>query len=311
MSHGILLVDKPEGWRSRQVVDAIGKRFRIRKIGHAGTLDPLATGLLVLLLGEGTKLSRYVMDGRKRYTATIRLGVETDTYDSEGEVLAEHDTSHLDPAGVERALAGFVGTQLQRPPGYAAIKVDGKPLYKYARAGETVEAEAREITIHELRVPRIELPFVEIEVACSKGTYMRSIAHDLGEQLGVGGHLTAIRRIESAPHHVSDASPLDELLDLEPENFAERVVGLADALPHLPRIEAGGELIQRVANGMPIPGELIYGRVPLELQRGDVVQIMTPTRLALLEVAQAPAELGPPPWSGTTPLRYQRVLHLA
>lgn len=307
---GLLLVDKSDGWRSRQVVDAVAKRFRIRKIGHAGTLDPIATGLLVLLLGEGTKLSNHVMEGRKRYSATIRLGIETDTWDREGEVTAEASIEGVNENAVRTALAAMTGTILQRPPGYSAIKVDGRPLYKAARKGEVVEVEPREVTIWELKVLRVALPEVEIDVSCSKGTYMRAIAHDLGAALGVGGHLTQIRRLASAPWRVEDATPIEVLMELDPEALAPLVVPIRDALPHLPTVDATGELERRLANGMPIDGPLLYGRLPETLQRGDTVVIRSAGRLALTEVVRAPLELGPAPWVGAQPLRYLRVLHL-
>lgn len=307
---GLLLVDKADGWRSRQVVDAVAKRFRIRKIGHAGTLDPIATGLLVLLLGEGTKLSKHVMEGRKRYAATIRLGVETDTWDREGKVTAEVPLGDLGAEAVEQVLATMVGTIMQRPPAYSAIKVDGRALYKAARRGEVADVEPREIRIFEMIVRRIELPEVEIEVACSKGTYMRSIAHDLGEALGVGGHLTAIRRLESAPWRVENATPIEALMELKPEALAPLVVPVRDALPHLPTVEASGELERRLLNGMPIEGPLLHGRLPESLRAGDTVVLRSPARLALTELQRAPADLGPAPWVGTTPLKYLRVLHL-
>lgn len=307
---GIVLVDKPRGWRSRQVVDAVGKAFRIRKIGHAGTLDPGATGLIVVLLGEGTKLSRFLMEGRKVYRAVIRLGIATDTYDADGKVTATHSLEGLTSTHVREALSEFRGTIMQRPPDYAAVKVRGQPLYKYTRRGEVVDVEAREVTIHSLTVNRIELPDVEIEMACSKGTYVRSVAHDLGQKLGVGGHLIDIRRIESAPFHVNQATPADELVDLSPEDCAKRVIPLDQALAHVPLIQATPQLAGRVANGQSIEGELLYGHMPEDLSAGDLVQIRTPERLAVLRLIQAPADLGPPPWRGTQPLRYERILHI-
>lgn len=308
--NGVLLVDKPEGWRSRQVVDAVGKAFRVRKIGHAGTLDPAASGLLVLLLGEGTKLSRFLMDGRKVYRARIRLGQETDTYDRDGEIVAEADASGLGADEIRDVLAAYRGTILQDPPMYAAIKVAGEPLYKYARRGEQVDVEPREVTIHSLKAVSVDPPDVEIEVTCSKGTYIRSIAHDVGRDLGVGGHLSSIRRIESVPYHVREARRLDDLLEMTEEEFADAVVPLVDAMPNVPLIEADEGLERAVANGNAMDGDLLYGRLPDNAEPGDLIQIRTPARLAVCEVARAPAELGPPPWRGREPLRYARILHL-
>jgi len=309
--NGVLLIDKPAGMRSRQVVDAVGKRFRVRKIGHAGTLDPIATGLLVLLLGEGTKLSAYLMEGRKRYRATLTLGVETDTYDSEGAEVARTDVAGLDPRDVYTVLNRFRGTLQQMPPEYAAIKVDGKPLYKYARQGESVTVAPREVTIYSLDVLDVALPHVEVDVACSKGTYMRSIAHDVGRALGVGGHLSAIRRIESVPFHVREALPLDEVEAMPPDALEAALIPPERALAHVPQVTGGPELDAHLENGRPIPGELLYGQLPTELQPGALVQVCGTRRLAVMELTTSPSALGPPPWTGTRPLKYKRILHLA
>lgn len=309
MISGIVLIDKPAGWRSRQVVDAVGKALGIRKVGHAGTLDPAATGLMAVLLNEGTKLSQYLMDGDKTYLATIRLGVETDSYDGDGAVVAEADTSTLTVEQVRQALQSFRGKMMQTPPAIAAVKIAGKPAYKYARAGEHVELKPRAVTIHSLEVLRVELPEVEIEVHCSKGTYIRSIAHDLGQALGVGGHLKQIRRTASAPFYVRDAVDLNVFLESTPEQQQKHMVALDKALPNMPRIDAGEDLVRAVANGLAIRGEQIYGRVPTSLQKGDMLQIVTPERIALCELVRPLGDLGPPPWTGQQPLRYQRILH--
>ncbi len=306
---GVLLIDKPAGWRSRQVVDAVGKLLGERKIGHAGTLDPAATGLLVLLIRDATKLSRFLMDGRKVYQATIRLGIETDTYDGDGKTVAECETGHLTSDQVKEALGQFRGTITQTPPEYSAIKIDGKPAYKYARAGQEVEVKPREITIYSLQITDINLPDVQIELTCSKGTYVRSLAHDLGAALGVGGHLAAIRRVESGAHHVAQAIDLEQWLDRPRTELEGMIIPVAEALADIPAIQANTALAARVQNGRPIEGEVLYGQLPENLRKGDLVQILTDQKLAVMTVVCPPSELGPPPWRGTQPLKYERVLN--
>ncbi|RMF19322.1 MAG: tRNA pseudouridine(55) synthase TruB [Candidatus Dadabacteria bacterium] len=308
-AHGILLIDKPEGLRSRRAVDKAGRALGVRKVGHAGTLDPAATGLLILLIGEGTKLSPFLMGGDKRYRATIRLGADTDTCDADGETIAEYDTSNLSAEQVRKALASFRGKIEQVPPQVAAVKVGGRAAWRYARAGESVDLAPRTVTIHELEVVRMELPDVEIELSCTKGTYVRAIARDLGQLLGVGGHLTAIRRIASDPWHIRDAVDFNEFLELPSDAQRRCVVPLERALPGIVSVRAGDDLARAVANGGRIMGEMLFGRIPNELRAGDLIQIVTPTRLAILRLIRDVQELGPAPWSGTEPVRYERVLH--
>lgn len=190
---GFLVVDKPQGITSHDVVAVVRRGTRIKRIGHAGTLDPMATGVLVLCIGASTRLSEYIMASTKQYAATIRLGVETDSYDADGAVIATCDTSGLTRADVETALAHFQGEIDQIPPMYSAIKQGGKKLYEMARDGKEVDRAARRVWLQTTLIDA-PLPDVRVQVVCSAGTYIRSIAHDLGAMLGVGGHLTALRR---------------------------------------------------------------------------------------------------------------------
>ena len=185
----------------------------IKKIGHAGTLDPMATGVLILCVGGATRLSEYVMHGTKRYTARVRLGAITDTYDAEGEIVEEHDASAITRADVERALDGFRGEIDQVPPMYSAIKQGGRKLYDLARAGQTVEREARQVRIDALTLTDWQPPEFTLDVVCSAGTYIRSLGYDIGAALGVGAHLTALRRTASGVFTLENAVPLDTLLD--------------------------------------------------------------------------------------------------
>lgn len=193
---GFLVIDKPRGMTSHDVVARVRRGTGIRRIGHAGTLDPMATGILVLCIGEATRLSEYVMNSHKVYEATILLGVETNTYDADGQVVATADTSHLTPEVVEAALAHFRGEVQQRPPMYSALRHEGQRLYDLARQGEEIERQPRTVQLETVLL-NMALPEVQLLIGCSPGTYIRSIAHDLGALLGVGGHLTSLCRMRS------------------------------------------------------------------------------------------------------------------
>ena len=210
---GILLVDKPYGCSSFDVIRRLKYHFGIRKIGHAGTLDPLATGLIIIVLGKATKLSQNLMCGIKEYTGIIELGVKTSTYDKEGEIIETHSTEGVDHATIEKSMRTFLGDQYQQPPMFSAKKRNGVPLYKLARKGHEVEREPNFITIFKFDVTAYEAPNVHFHVRCSKGTYIRSLAHDLGEKLGCGGHLAGLRRIKSGSFSIDNATSLDNLLE--------------------------------------------------------------------------------------------------
>ncbi|MBR8312059.1 tRNA pseudouridine(55) synthase TruB [Burkholderia dolosa] len=211
---GVLLLDKPVGLSSNDALIRAKRLLLAKKAGHTGTLDPLASGLLPLCFGEATKFSQDLLDADKTYEATMRLGVRTATGDAEGEVL---DTRRVecDRAAVEAALARFTGEIVQVPPMYSALKRDGKPLYEYARAGQTVEREGRTVTIHALDLLACTLPDVTFRVTCSKGTYVRTLAEDIGEALGCGAHLTMLRRTGVGALTLEHAVTLDALSDAD------------------------------------------------------------------------------------------------
>ena len=208
---GVVVVDKPAGWTSHDVVARMRRLAGTRKVGHAGTLDPMATGVLVLGLNRATRLLGHLMLTEKAYDATIRLGVATTTDDAEGEVLSTHAVDGVGEDVVRTELARFVGEIEQVPTAVSAIKVDGKRAYARVRDGEQVELKARPVSIHELVVHEVDLPDVRISVRCSSGTYIRAIARDLGAALGVGGHLTALRRTAVGPFDLSVARTLEQL----------------------------------------------------------------------------------------------------
>ena len=212
---GILLIDKPYGCSSFDVIRRLKYHFGIKKIGHAGTLDPLATGLIIVVLGKATKLSQNLMCGVKEYTGIVELGVKTSTYDKEGEVIETHSIEGIDKAMIEKSMQTFLGDQYQQPPMFSAKKRDGVPLYKLARKGHDVEREPNFITIFKFDAVAYEAPNVHFHVRCSKGTYIRSLAYDLGEKLGCGGHLAGLRRIKSGSFSLEDTVPLEDLLEAE------------------------------------------------------------------------------------------------
>ncbi|MBO7741708.1 MAG: tRNA pseudouridine(55) synthase TruB [Victivallales bacterium] len=206
---GILLVDKPADWSSFDVVNCVRRTFNLKKVGHCGTLDPFATGLLVLLLGKATRLQDSLMAESKVYTGTLMLGVETDSQDLTGTVTAQNPVPQLDAAALQAHADGFLGESLQIPPMHSAIKINGQPLYKLARKGREVERQGRPITITRFQLTAFNLPCVDFEIHCSKGTYIRTLGADLGTRIGCGAHLTALRREASGSHSVKDGYDIE------------------------------------------------------------------------------------------------------
>jgi tRNA pseudouridine55 synthase len=221
---GVLLVDKPAGPTSHDIVDRIRRHFRLDKVGHGGTLDPQATGLLIILLGRGTRLADGFIGSDKVYEGTLRLGVTTDSHDAEGKVLREADCASVTAAQVEAEMKKLTGDIMQTPPMVSAVKVAGVPLYRHARKGKTVERKARLIHIYEFRMVSFDLPCAAFLIRCTKGTYVRSLCAEVGDALGCGAHLKSLRRLQSGSYLVQDALTLDQVLALTPEQLAERVI---------------------------------------------------------------------------------------
>ncbi len=226
---GILLVDKPSGCTSHDIVDFVRRHFRIKKVGHCGTLDPQATGLIILTIERGTKIQDLLMSEDKVYEGTLRLGVVTDTQDSEGKVLAEFTVPPLSAEQVASAFARYTGDFYQTPPMVSAIKKDGVPLYKLAREGKIVEREPRLVRVNNYKITRCTPPEVDFIVECSKGFYVRTYCHDIGQDLGCGGHLSRLRRTRSGNFDVKNAYTLDELRNLPTlADLAPKIIPLAD-----------------------------------------------------------------------------------
>jgi tRNA pseudouridine55 synthase len=227
---GVLLVDKPPKLTSHDVVDRIRRHFGFRKVGHCGTLDPAATGLLVIVLERATKLQANLMSQDKAYEGVMQLGVTTDSQDADGEVLAEKPVPTLTEADIEAVFAKFRGDIQQIPPMVSAIKHEGTPLYKLARKGKTVEREPRLVHIYDLRQLTLELPRIHFRVACTKGTYVRTLCHDIGEMIGCGAHLAALRRTRSGKFDVANAKTLAELLQLRRETLQPLIIPILKLL---------------------------------------------------------------------------------
>ncbi len=244
--HLVLNLDKPRGITSQDAVTKAKRLFGARKAGHAGTLDPLATGVLLVCLNEATKIAGYLSDLEKEYTATLKLGERTDTFDSEGRVIEKgvNDPSLITEADIERTLEGFRGSIKQVPPMFSAIKKDGRPLYELARKGIEVKREPRTVLIHSLDIEGFEPPFLKLRTACSKGTYIRSLADDIGRALGTGAHIVELRRTRVGGFGVGDSAVLSEA-----QTSPKAVKTIDEALSHLDEIVLSKEDFQRASHG--------------------------------------------------------------
>lgn len=250
MLDGFLVIDKPSGMTSHDVVSILRRTFHQKKIGHTGTLDPFATGVLPIALGEGTKAIPFLDESFKEYRAVMRLGVMTDTQDLTGEAVSEREWSHVTPEMVSAIVPSFTGSILQVPPMFSALKRNGVPLYKLARKGETVAREPRRIEIQSLLIDRIDLPYVAFTVRCTRGTYVRTLACDMGEALGTGAHLTELRRIASGPFTLASAKTLEEVASAADPVAATSLVNPREALSHLPELCIGDSAYNRLRNGI-------------------------------------------------------------
>jgi tRNA pseudouridine55 synthase len=250
--HGILLIDKCEGITSNDALRIIKKLIRPAKVGHSGTLDPAASGLMVVLIGAGTRALEYLDENRKTYELAVRLGEETDTGDREGAVVRTGDPSGLDLPSIQEVVSGFKGVMDQVPPHYSAIKKNGVPLYKLARKGVFPELAPRKIEIFSLVIKDWKPPLLGLELVCSKGTYARSLARDIGRDLNVGGRLESLRRIASGPFQVQDALGLDAIAEGGKELISQRLISIARALSHIPDLQVAIAEVRRLMRGTEV-----------------------------------------------------------
>jgi tRNA pseudouridine55 synthase len=250
--NGVLVVDKPESMTSFSVVSRVRRLLGLRKAGHTGTLDPIATGVLPICLESATRLAGLLLEGDKTYEATLKLGAATDTQDRTGKIVAEAEVPPHAAEEVGPVLARFIGEIEQAPPMFSAVKVAGKRLYQLARQGKEIHREARRVVVHGIDLLAMELPRVRLRICCSKGTYIRTLAHEIGETLGCHAHLEALRRTASGGFSLDEAIRLDELAQLSPEQVRARVLTPRQALGFLPEVIAGPELAGRIAHGQPL-----------------------------------------------------------
>jgi tRNA pseudouridine55 synthase len=300
---GVLVVDKPAGPTSFDVVKRVRRALGAEKAGHAGTLDPAATGVLAVCVGEAVKLQQWLADGDKAYEATVALGVATTTEDAEGEVIARGDASGLGAGDVQAALARFAGEIEQVPPMYSAVRVGGRRLHEVARAGGEVERAPRRVTIHAIELLGLEPPSPDgvvrarIAVRCGKGTYVRTLAADLGRALGVPAHLAALRRTEASGFTLHQALPLAEVEALgraAPGDLRARLVPVADALGHLPAVAVAADEARALAQGKVLPREAPGPLVRAIGPGGRLVALCGPSEAGLrpVRVFVTPADVG-------------------
>lgn len=295
--NGVLLVDKPKGITSHDVVDAVRVISKEKKVGHCGTLDPAATGLLVLVVGKATRLSQYLSVDPKEYAGEITLGIETDTYDAEGKILYENECLSSDEE-IEAAFKKFEGTFLQTPPPYSAKKVRGEPLYKLARKGIQIEVEPKEVRVDELEILRIQRKngkaIVSFRIVCHRGTYIRSIAHDAGELLGCGGCLTSLKRTKSGIFMLDDAYTLEQLEEIARDGKLEKaIIPPAEALRNYGMVVVRQGYVARVARGEPIQLRMIKGIRP-GFKRNEVIRVVD-ERGRLISLARFTGDLARSP----------------
>jgi tRNA pseudouridine55 synthase len=248
--NGIVVINKPDGLSSAQVVARVKRLLGARKVGHTGTLDPFARGVLVCCLNQATRLARFLSERPKIYEGVLMLGVETDTQDATGRVTAEHLVTGVAEEGLLRVLQRYEGAYHQAPPAYSALKHEGTPLYTLARRGRPVQKPARKVFIYHLRLMAAELPRVRFEVRCSAGTYIRTLCADIGRDLGCGGHLSELTRLESGGFTLDEALTLEDLEDLACRGaLSQAVIPMARALPAATEITAGPALLEKVWHG--------------------------------------------------------------
>ena len=244
--HGIINLDKPKGMTSQEAVTFVKRTLRVKKAGHAGTLDPLATGVLLILLGEATKVARFLSDLDKEYISKIKLGERTDTLDSEGNIIEKRDVPDIPKGQIEAVLSRFLGEIRQVPPMYSALKHSGRPLYELARKGIEVERKERPVNIYNIRLLSLNLPYLEIAISCSKGTYIRTLADDIGMALGTGAHITELRRTSIGDFKIEDSL---KIKDITPD----KIIPIDKALSHLREFKVSQREFELLTKGARIP----------------------------------------------------------
>jgi tRNA pseudouridine55 synthase len=288
--NGIIVIDKPKGKTSHDVVMEIKKILGVEKVGHTGTLDPLATGVLPLCINEATKLAQFFNMDKKEYRATMLLGVKTDTLDVEGKTVAEKEPC-VGSEEIEKALNSFVGERRQTPPSYSAVKYQGRPLYKWARQGVVVDVMPRDIEIYRLSLEDVALPYVTFTVYCSKGTYIRSLCAEIGDMLGCGACLAELRRTRSGNYSEDAALDLTETAEGEKkEALAAHLINMADVLLDIPAVHVDRPLAEKMRQGyQPVVESLIPHHIPF-LAAGDMLRFIQDCRLVAIAKILRPSD---------------------
>ena len=280
---GVLVVDKPTGVTSHDVVQQLRRILGTRRIGHTGTLDPAASGVLLACVGKGTKVARFLAGHDKEYQAVVKLGATSDTYDAEGEIRESREKSRVSPERIRTAVDSFKGEIWQLPPLHSAIKHKGKRLYQYARERKEVTRTKRRVKIKDISITEMKQPYLELKVSCSKGTYVRSLAHDLGQKLGCGAYLFSLRRTRVGPFKLKDALVLETIADLERESKINQVlISIERALAHLPSVTVREESVAKVRNGDRLVSSSVFSAdqniragqtVSLKDGRGEIIAL--------------------------------------
>ena len=285
---GVLLLDKPQGLSSNQALQQVRRLLQAQKAGHTGTLDPMATGLLPVCLGEATKFSAQLLEADKTYRTRVQLGVVTDTGDAEGEVVERHPVALLSVTEIEHVLERFRGEIEQTPPMYSALKHQGRKLYELAREGKTVERAVRRVTVYDARLLAVEGTAFELEVRVSKGTYIRTLAEDIGRALGCGAHITALRRLATGPFGAEGMLTIDRLEALPDQAAREAALLPVDVLvAHLPRLALDEAARQRIMQGQPVRLDVN------DIAIGELARLYSAETFIGLGVVSGPQEVAP------------------
>jgi tRNA pseudouridine55 synthase len=292
---GLLIMDKPEGITSLEVVREIKRRFHIKKAGHIGTLDPFATGVLPIVINEGTKLVPFLEGNPKEYEGLMKLGEETTTDDLTGKVVSKMSLREITPERIQTTFQAFLGKIQQIPSMFSAVKVKGKPLYRLARKGIEVERKEREVEIFKIEIEEINLPQVGFKVVCSKGTYIRTLARDMGRKMGCGAHLLRLRRIRSGPFTVGQAIPFERLKDFSgAEDLSPWLIPLEEALPSLPEVIGDERLVRKARFGKKMFVRDLYTQTLPTFEKGQWLKMSSPKEglVAILRSELKGGEIG-------------------
>ncbi len=274
---GLIIMDKPEGITSLDVVREVKRRCHVRKAGHIGTLDPFATGVLPIVINEGTKLVPFIEEGPKEYEAVLKVGEETETDDLTGKVVSRKPCGEIPPGQIQSIFDSFLGRIEQVPPMFSAVKMQGIPLYRLARKGIEIERKERGVEIFDIRIEEIALPQIRFRISCSKGTYIRTLARDIGRKMGFGAHLLRLRRLRSGPFHLEQAISWESLKEISgPDSYAPWLISMKEALRHLPEVVGDEELVRQVRFGKGMAVRDIPAHGLPDFEKGQWLKMSSP-----------------------------------